>query len=472
MAVARAEVHEALADGRLRWGAGTAVLLLVATCVFGARHYVELHREREAGLHETTKQFLSQSPKNPHAGAHTGVDAFRPEPVLSFFDRGVDDHVGIDIFMEPHHPNYFTDVPILDSIGTARMGRLSGAEVALFLLPLLALMLAAPAITRERERGTLRLLLAQGVSPAEVMAGKLAGLGAVLGAALLLPAVVLAIVLLGLALSDPSSVDVTRVAMIIVAYGAYTLAFLLVSLAISAVAGGTRQALLVALGVWAFVVLVAPRVVDEFIRARVPTPSAIMFKEEIRADPAEPMDLLGLVSQIDRFQSDALKKYGVSKVEDLPMNIAGLCLEDAEVRNNRVFDRHYNALFHRFREQQRETALASVLSPASAVSLLSSSAAGTDIEHRLDWWRSAETQRRRINTILNNYFATHSTSKQGYEFIVGRDVWELVPPWRYQNRPGTWALARSWPALASLGACVLMALLAFAAATRAMRVLA
>jgi ABC-2 type transport system permease protein len=465
--IAREELRESIGDKRFRWTTVVVTVLLVGSLTFGVRHYLDLSRAHEAALHANTEQFNAQSPKNPHAGAHFGIDAFRPEPLLSFLDRGIDDQIGEDIFLEPHHPNLFANPPSLDSLATSRVGGLSGAEIAIFTLPLLVIALATACITKERERGTLRLLLAQGVSKLEIAAGKTVGIATLLGIVLAPPLVVIATALLALGAASAPDIDAIRIAMILGGFATYVLIFLLICVAISAVASSSRAALLLALGTWGLFVLVVPRIVDQVVRASEPTISVVQLKHEIQTDPTEPMDLLRLDSGIEKFQADTLAKYGVSRIEDLPVNIAGLELEDAEVGGNRVFDRHYEAMFDQLRAQDRITREASVLSPAAALGLLSSSAAGTDLDHRLDWWRSAETHRRRINTILNNYFATHSTSKQGFGFTVGRDAFELVPPWHYDQPPGTWALDRSLPALAALALwCMVAVGLWFAGAQR------
>lgn len=72
--------------------------------------------------------------------------------------------------------------------GFAGFGRTAASLINLVLLivPLMGLTIGAQALAAEREQGTLSYLLAQPVSRAEVLAGKLLGLGAALLAALLL----------------------------------------------------------------------------------------------------------------------------------------------------------------------------------------------------------------------------------------------------------------------------------------------
>lgn len=72
--------------------------------------------------------------------------------------------------------------------GFAGFGRTAASLINLVLLivPLMGLTVGAQSLAAERERGTLAYLLAQPVGRAEVLLGKLLGLGAALSAALLL----------------------------------------------------------------------------------------------------------------------------------------------------------------------------------------------------------------------------------------------------------------------------------------------
>ncbi len=75
----------------------------------------------------------------------------------------------------------------LGQLGVAGFGRTTASLINLVMLvvPLMGLTLGALAIAGERERGTLLYLLAQPVTVLELYAGKLAGLGAAILAALL-----------------------------------------------------------------------------------------------------------------------------------------------------------------------------------------------------------------------------------------------------------------------------------------------
>jgi Cu-processing system permease protein len=73
------------------------------------------------------------------------------------------------------------------TLGGAGFGRMSASLINLVLLmvPLMGLMVGAQSLAGERERGTLAYLLAQPVNRAEVLVGKLFGLGIALWGALL-----------------------------------------------------------------------------------------------------------------------------------------------------------------------------------------------------------------------------------------------------------------------------------------------
>ena len=75
--------------------------------------------------------------------------------------------------------------------------------------------------------------------------------------------------------------------------------------------------------------------------------------------------------------------------------------------------------------------LASLLAPALAARSVSMAAAGTDLPHRIHFWRAVERYRRDMMSILNRYITTRSRTSDGYSFTADREVWALVPPFQY-----------------------------------------
>lgn len=154
----------------------TALLLLSA---FVARqNQAKLNAQRNEYQQRVRANWLEQPDRHPHRASHYGYLAFRPKAALSFFDPGVDSFAGTSIFLEPHRQNTANFSEARHSGGMLRFGELSPALVLQLLAPLAIFFLGFAAITGERESGTLPVLLAQGVTWRELIAGKTLGVAA------------------------------------------------------------------------------------------------------------------------------------------------------------------------------------------------------------------------------------------------------------------------------------------------------
>lgn len=126
-------------------------------------------------------------------------------------------------------------------------------------LSLMGLIFAYDAIAGERERGTLRLVLAQPVGRGQMLLAKYISAMA----CLLVPLVLsLLLALLLLTRSIPLSTgDFLRIAGIVLTSFAYLSAFYLIGLLISATTRRTGTALMLAMFVWGFLILVYPNLI-------------------------------------------------------------------------------------------------------------------------------------------------------------------------------------------------------------------
>lgn len=97
---------------------------------------------------------------------------------IEFFRPGVLNYEGVAIWLEAHKQNFATGRPADDMTPLARFGELSLGFVFQALVPLVLILMAYAAFARERETGTLRLLLATGMAPGQLFVGKFLRLGA------------------------------------------------------------------------------------------------------------------------------------------------------------------------------------------------------------------------------------------------------------------------------------------------------
>lgn len=473
LTIARKELREMTRDGRFRLAAATVLLLLAAALATGWRAWRDASALRESAARATRAHWLSQPPKNPHSAAHYGVYAFKPEPALSFVDRGVGSYVGALTWLEAHKQNDFMYRPAQDATAATRFGEWTAAAVLQLLVPLLIVVLGFGAFAGERERGTLRQLLALGVPSGRLALGKALGVGASLGV-LLVPAAVLgaaAIVLTGnggegATAAAPAGDVMARVLALGAAYVAYFALFAAVTLAVSALARGTRTALVVLLAVWAANALVAPRMAADAARAARPGPTALAFNARLERDLAG--DPHGTSSEVreQQFRDSVLAAYGVTSVDSLPINFAGLTLDEGERHGDRVFDAAYGDLAATYRAQDNVRAALGVAAPLLAVRELSMALAGTDAEQFRAFQAAAEAYRRSLVGRMNHEMAHSGRTSDGFDKKVDARAWASVPAFTYTPPGAADVLARAWPHALALGLWLVAAALALIAAAR------
>lgn len=445
--IIRKEFTETMRDGRVRTAAVALLLLLGGSLLYGVRQTRMLAAERETARQVTRGHWLSQAPKNPHSAAHYGVYAFKPRATLATIDDGVDPYVGVTTWLEAHKQNEFQFRPAQDATSAQRFGALTAATTLQLLVPLLIVLLGFSAFAGEREQGTLRQVLSLGVKPSTLGAGKALGIAAALGV-VLVPATVIGVMTMA---GIGAGSDLSRVLVLIASYLAYFVAWLGLTLTISAVSKTGRVALAGSLGIWMLVSVLAPRLMTDVVRALHPTPSAAAFALALKQDLDGGVDGHGGAAERDKlFKAAVLKKYGVDSLSQLPVSFAGLSLEEGERHGNEVYDAHYSELWDTFAQQERVRELSAVASPVLAMRSLSMALAGTDVAQHVHFQRAAEQYRRTLMTAMNGEITAKARGTD-FEYRADSTTWAKVPAFSYEAPPVGWVLQRHVPALLLIG---------------------
>jgi len=146
-----------------------------------------------------------------------------------------------------------------------------------------------------------------------------------------------------------------------------------------------------------------------------------------------------------------MQKYGVGRLEDLPVNFAGLSLQASEDYGNQVFDKHYGNLWDAFIRQDKVRQWSAVFTPLLAASSLSRGLAGTDFAQHRDFAHAAENHRRLlIRTVSED--VTQNSRYGDTTYTAGADLWAKVPEFQYAA-PGT-----AWVVKQQIGSLVILAL--------------
>lgn len=421
----------ALRRDRRAWAAGGCLLLLlVAAIVSSAQIHRSYERTRSAAQDASHRQWLTQGTKNPHSAAHFGVYAFRPLPALAVFEPGLHGPLGTTVYLEAHKANDLRDAPDEDGTRLTYLDA-TAAYLARTVVPLLVFLLVAASIAGERERGTLKMLLAQGSTLPRIVLGKAVAFGA------LLVGLVVGAALIS---SVTSGAEAARVAGLATSYLLFALAALFIAMAVSIAARDARHTVVVLFAVWAAGMVLGPRVVASLATTLAPLPLRSEAQQQLERD----LDSSGYGRRTDELRARVLAQHGVTKVEDLPMDFRGLALQTDEERGYRIFDRHRAAL--RAREQRQANVLraAAVVLPWLALEQGSTAFAGTDLPHAEHFADAAETYRRELVGKMNGHLL-HSRGADANEAL-----WATIPAFAYETPNARFATACAWPSLVIL----------------------
>ncbi len=467
--IARKEFVDAWRDGRFRLGAVLMALLFATASLLAWGQTERTRAERAAAAALERENWLEQGEKNSHSAGHYGVNVFKPVAPLSLFDRGIEPFVGTTLFLEAHRQNQAAFVPAQDATAMRRFGELTAAAGLQLLAPLLIVLLAFGAVAGERERGTLRQVLSLGVTGRSLALGKTLGLGLAL-ATLLAPLGILGVFVLANSEVEASYGLWARAGGLALAYGLYLAAVLLGSVTVSALAPNGRSALAILLSLWAAACVIAPRLANDVVHEKLPTPLLAEFEKELSTDLQQGLDGHDpRTKQMEDFTQATLTKHGVARVEDLPFNFYGLAMLESERLASEVFDHHFGKLWDRIEEQDRAVALGGVAAPLLALRSASMALAGTDFTHHRHFAVAAEAHRREFVRVLNEDLMNNARPGD-HGYVAGRALWEQLPEFKLAPLSAERALERAKLGLAILAAWVVATLVALVAASGRLRV--
>lgn len=445
LAIARKEFRDAWRDGRFRWAAAVLVALLGVSLLLAWQQVRRTSADRAAAAALERENWLNQGEKNSHSAGHYGVYVFKPLAPLAVFDRGLEPFVGTTVFLEAHRQNQAAFLPAQDATTMRRFGELTAATGLQMLAPLLVILLTFGALAGERERGTLRQVLSLGVRPRDLVLGKALGLGGAL-AALLVPVALLgAVVLTNFPGAETGGWH--RLMWLGGAYALYLAAILAVCLAVSAMAPTARTALATLLVCWAVNAVLAPRLGADLVQHLLPLPKLVEFETAMQQAVQEGLDGHNPRNErLQQFAQETLRKHGKSRIEELPFNFTGLVMLESERLAGEVFDHHFGRLWDRIETQDRLLTWAGVAAPLLGLRTASMALAGTDFTHHRHFAVAAEKHRRDYVRVLNEDMMNNSRPGD-HGYVVGRAVWEKLPPFQYEPPPPAHALRAATPGL-------------------------
>lgn len=424
--IARQQWRLLLRDRRL---AVLSLALLVVLCTAAisaaATHRADVDA-RAAAQAEEARVWASQGPVNPHGAAHFGRYVYKPSSPLATIDPGLTPELGNSLFLEAHASNPARGRSIDGGTALDRFSGVNPASMLQLVAPLLIILAGFATFAGEPSRVLLRQELAAGISPSALVIGRLAGLTGTAGLLLLLVAAGGAA---AIALAGGSGADYLTLLWILLGYGLYLSIFAALTLAASAAFASARSALVLLLAFWVVATLLVPRIAPAVAEALVPTLSGpaqeAAVTKEVREGPSghDPQD-----ARLERLKGDTLRQYGVSKIEDLPVDFGGISLKHGEALSTGIYRRHFAELYDAYDRQAGVQRLFALLSPLQAIRPWSAALAGNDQHaHRrfleqAEEFRFATVQRLNEDIIHNRTPAATSAPYQANAEAITRGL--------------------------------------------------
>ncbi len=370
--------------------------------------------------------WLSQTTANAHMATHVGQTVYKPVSPLAGFDPGTVSDFGSTIFLQSHHQSTAKNKPRQDEIDLLQNEAYSPAVLLQLIGPLLIIVLGIASIAREKEGGTLSILLTTGSPWPAIATGK--------GLAVLLALFVVAtpgLLLLVVPWFESNrllhSLDlVIRETIIVVTLTGYYVGWLGVTMLVSSKSSSMTGSFLVLIALWSVFALVMPRFAGDVatFESPLPTNAEVRLEKENAVHDAN-QSSVNRAKANQALEARLLEEFQVDRIEDLPIDMAGARMIDQEANANRLYD-EVEKRVAQARDRQNELMSGfQFASPYMAMRAISTSLSATDRTHHFDFVNAAEDHRRRFVEDLN--LAEMKKQKPGNSPEERRQFWARVP---------------------------------------------
>jgi ABC-2 type transport system permease protein len=416
------------------------VLLTIASVIVNSLQMQQATEEREQLQRASEARFLEQPNRHPHRMVHYGHYVFRAPAPLSIIEPGVDAFAGTSIFLEGHRQNSAMFADQKQSSGLTRFSSLSPTFLLQVLVPLLLLLVGYASVTREREAGTLDMLLTQGMNQKQILLGKFFAL-VITGFIILLPLIFASLFAIG---QGESWVVVLG---FVTGYLFYVFIWGALVLFISAMSLRSSSSLILLIAAWILFCILIPRISSSSATALSPSPGKLetdfAVLEELRklgdghnaSDPA-----------FAQLKANLLAQYNVDDVSQLPINFRGVVAEYSE---KKLTDVMVDFAENHMQEELTQAKIARYfgwLSPTVAMRTFSMVMAGTPLETHHRFLREAEALRFEFVQSLN-HLHTHDLdynldinryrdTETGWAARVDANNWSLLSKFDFKTEPG------------------------------------
>ncbi len=425
-------------DSRLKW----LTIFLVTISAFALWNQINfqsgLLKTRVKAQQDSRQEWLSQELKHPHMAAHFGNYAYKKPTLLHCFDPGLTIYTGTSVYMEPHRQNDFLFSQSQESDTGIRFGWLSPAMICQLILPLLIILLCFNSINGEYEKGTMALLIAQGVNFRSIIMAKTISV-------FLLFQGFITIYLLVTAYSSSlylgTVLDFSALLYIWIVYSIYCFIWSLLGVLISSYIKNSGSSIAVLLLVWIFTHIIVPRASANIAENMRPLITNQAFKQLLSASIEKGIDGHDPKNErAKKIEEALLVKYKVDSVQQLPFNFEGFIMQQSEAYSSKVYDHHFSELFISLKAQKKIQSLFGFISPYISLRNISMAAANASLETEIDFQQQAENYRRSFVQNMNNDMKENSAYGSFATYRVSKDKYASIGDLQVQNRAMKWSL--------------------------------
>lgn len=432
--IAKHELTRQLRDGRSKTLMVAMGFILLIASILGFSDYNLIQDQYEANQYQVRENWLNQTQKDPDDAAHDGTYVIKPMHPFAMLDKGIQQYTGKVVHLGAHERKQSSISGAKDHTGMFRFGQLTPDFILQYLIPLLLIFLGYNAFTEERERQTLKLLFAQGVSGKKLALGKWLALTIQLG---LLSMVFLIICLIGFSAMDGAiPVSGIEIGVLSASYLFYFLVYVNIILLVSALVKSSGVSLTILLSVWILFTLIVPKLSTNIAGRTYPFPTLQTFTDNVNTDRENGLNGHNFWNEAaEDFKSKVLEEYGVETIEELPIAYGGLLLAEGEKYESEVYTKHFDLLRSQYAKQREIYKIGGGFSPFLPVKFVSMALARSDYDFQWRFEDQAEKYRVDFNTTLNMDIAENAKDVQGYK--ADKDLWASVKPFEYKWQPAT-----------------------------------
>ncbi len=384
--------------------------------------------EKAAVAQAERDRWLHQGAKDAHQAAHYSIYAFKQGMPLQSLDPGIQPFVGQAVWLKPHWQNDMVYRPLQEAEPFQRMGIADPSRFLIEFAPLLIFLVAFAATAADRETGIMRLALGAARRPTPYIWGKWAAVWIFSAVALLVPALAIGT---WATISDFTPDYAWRLVSWFITFAMYLSILSAIGVVVCLNARTARLGFAMLLGLWAVLAFVAPRAASTSANHLTPLPSYAKVKLQMEREAP----IYWTAEMGEQQTKIIMQRYGVTRREDLPVDLRGALIDFNERRSHAIFDRILGGFYERVSQQDRTFAAQSWMSPAVAMQALSSALAGSNFAHQQNFINAAERYRRELVNAMNGRLLM-STSKNASIYKIGAitagaNDYRQVPEFRY-----------------------------------------